>query len=81
MSRTTDKVRETIAMRTRGTTEGAHNASPLAGPIYTVPKKPKECTSCGRKGMAMEQVNDGLWECSALFCPHRKGITATKARP
>lgn len=55
---------------------GSYGPSPLAGTIYTVPKKPKSCDECGRKGMAMYLINLGTLECSRIPCPHRDRVTA-----
>lgn len=49
---------------------------PLAGPIYTRPPDPKSCTVCPRKGVALENVLRGAFECSHVDCPHRARVTA-----
>lgn len=68
-------VKETVAMRHRGVSP-INAPHPLAGPIYTAPKKPKHCNECGRKGVHMDMLNAGVEECSRIPCPNRKTCTA-----
>lgn len=49
---------------------------PLAGPVFTEPKKPTECTLCHKRGQWVREINAGITECSHVDCPLRRSVTA-----
>lgn len=75
MSKLTDKVAETLAMRRRGT--GPSIGTALSATIYTAPPDPKRCAACGKEGSKLAAILRGAWECSACECPMRRLLTAS----
>jgi ribosomal protein L37AE/L43A len=54
--------------------------NPLADTIYVHSKQPRACTGCARKPEELKRMFAGLFECSHVECPLRRGPTAQPAQ-